>query len=196
VALSALGRTSEVVERLDELLGAADAARAMQFIAAELDAHGHTETARQVAERALSWSDSRPTGDADPQALRSRAGSLALLGRDEEARRVLDGVVADWPDNLDARGELGAVAARLGDRATAMRAFDWLETAEVGRTRGRRRYLQAGIVAELGDHARAVSLLREAFAQGQPYGLEVHRNPQFRRLRGDPAFRELLRPKG
>jgi tetratricopeptide (TPR) repeat protein len=196
VALSALGRPEEVSSRLDELLDAQNPTEAMLIVAAELDAHGHAEAAREVAERALSRTDSRPIGAADPQALRARASLLALLGRNEEARAMLERVVAEWPGDLDARGEAGALAARLGDRAAAMQAIDWLGTAEAGQIRGRPRYLQAGIAAELGDHARAVSLLREAFALGHPFDVEVHRNPHFRSLRGNAAFRELLRPKG
>jgi tetratricopeptide (TPR) repeat protein len=196
IALSALGRTDDVVTRLDEFLGAADPARAMLVVAHELDAHHHAAAARLVAERALSRAESRQAGTADLQAERARAALLALLGRNDEARAVLESVVAQWPENLDARGEVGALAARLGDRAAATDAFDWLDSADPRQARGRQRYLQAGIVAELGENARAVALLREAFAQGQPFGVEVHRNPHFRSLRGDAAFRELLRPKG
>jgi tetratricopeptide (TPR) repeat protein/TolB-like protein len=196
IALSALGRTDDVLARLDELLGAADPVRAMQVVAHELAAHDHPDAARLVAERALSRAESRQAGTAELQAERARAALLALLGRNEEARAVLESAVAQWPDNLDAHGELGALAARLGDRARAGQAFDWLESADAGQARGRQRYLQAGIAAELGENARAVSLLREAFAQGLAFGVEMHRNPHFRRLRGDAAFRELLRPKG
>jgi tetratricopeptide (TPR) repeat protein/TolB-like protein len=196
IALAGLGRTDDVLARLDELLGTADPTRAMQVVAHELEAHDHAAAARLVAERAVSRAESRQAGTADLQEERARAGLLALLGRNEEARSVLESAVARWPENLDAQGELGALAARLGDRARAEQAFHWLDSADVRQAPGRQRYLQASIAAELGENARAVSLLREAFAQGQPFGVEVHRNPHFRRLRDDTGFRELLRPKG
>jgi tetratricopeptide (TPR) repeat protein len=197
VALSALGRTGEVLRRLDELLTADDPVGAVHVVAAELDVHGHREDARAAAERALSWADPRPAGSAaSPRAQRSHAAVLALLGRDVEARAVLKQVVAEWPADLSARGELGVIAARLGDRDAAGEAFAWLDGLDPGQVRGRQRYLQAGIAAELGEHTRAVTLLREAFAQGQGFAVDLHRNPHFRRLRGDAAFRELLRPKG
>ncbi len=55
---------------------------------------------------------------------------------------------------------------------------------------------RAAIAAQLGDKDEAVDLLREAFAQGQPYGIWLHRDATLEPLRGYPPFEDLVRPKG
>jgi hypothetical protein len=55
---------------------------------------------------------------------------------------------------------------------------------------------RARIISALGDHERAVTLLRASLARGHWYTwLDLHAVPEFEPLRGDAAFDELLRPK-
>jgi hypothetical protein len=87
-----------------------------------------------------------------------------------------------------ARGvsKAGSRRAQAGERR-ALRESDgrpWSQT--LWRTR---------ISAVLGDDA-ALGLLRDAISQGQAFGFWLHVDVDFELLRADPAFRELLEPKG
>ncbi len=61
---------------------------------------------------------------------------------------------------------------------------------------GANTYWRARIAALLGERERAVSLLRDGFAQGRSYGAYLHAEYDLEPLRGYPPFEELLRPKG
>ena len=51
-------------------------------------------------------------------------------------------------------------------------------------------------LAQLGEKERAVGLLRESFAEGQPYWLTPHRELDLEPLWDEPDFREVIRLKG
>jgi hypothetical protein len=53
-----------------------------------------------------------------------------------------------------------------------------------------------GKAALLLERLRSVDLLREALAQGLPYGTDIHSEPDFEALRDYEPFVELLRPAG
>jgi hypothetical protein len=42
----------------------------------------------------------------------------------------------------------------------------------------------------------ALALLRDAFAQGHPFDIEIHRDIDIEPLRGYPPFEDLMKPKG
>lgn len=88
------------------------------------------------------------------------------------------------------------LAARRGDRAEATRILQTLEARVSPYQRGVKTYWAAGIAARLGDHGRAVRLLRKALEGGQPVGVRTHNDPDFESLRDDPAFRRLVQPRG
>jgi tetratricopeptide (TPR) repeat protein len=148
-------------------------------------------------------------------ALQSKASVLVKYRRKpEEALKALDQAVAFHPNHplpLLSRGVLRARSGRADDaRADAKDAL-------AKDARGRRwstgapaanpmtQYLAANIYAltaaaeprpeaQAQDKARALELLRQALEGG--YGRDfVAHDPDFRSLRDDPAFRELL-PKG
>ena len=48
----------------------------------------------------------------------------------------------------------------------------------------------------LGEKAQAVDLMREVFAQGWTFTVDIHSDMDLEPLADDPAFRELMRPKG
>lgn len=54
---------------------------------------------------------------------------------------------------------------------------------------------QASIAAASGDLDGAVELLRQALNRGA-FSVELHRQPLWLPLHGNPAFIQLLRPKG
>jgi hypothetical protein len=53
---------------------------------------------------------------------------------------------------------------------------------------------RALIAARLGEHAQAVSLLREAMAQGLQHTPNLHTEIDLEPIRGDAAYRALMRP--
>ena len=62
--------------------------------------------------------------------------------------------------------------------------------------RGANTLWRARIAAVLGDRGEAVRLLGQAIDDGRPYGLWLHRDPDFEALRSFPPFEELVRPRG
>jgi hypothetical protein len=54
---------------------------------------------------------------------------------------------------------------------------------------------RARIASLLGEKEKAVKLLSESFAQGEPNDIRVHNEPDFLPLKGYGPFEELLRPK-
>jgi hypothetical protein len=124
----------------------------------ELRAHGHGARARALLDRALA---APPADDSSLAAAEERALLLAEAERWSEARALLEGVLGRAPGRATARGALGVVAARQGDRAEAQRAQAVL-AAPVPFALGRRTMWRARIASALGDRARAVALVQQA----------------------------------
>ncbi|MGH7612574.1 MAG: BTAD domain-containing putative transcriptional regulator [Gemmatimonadales bacterium] len=202
-ALAGMGNVDAVRARLDTLVAMpkegtwAHPAWAMIRAAEELRVHGYAQAAREVAERAVAWHQSRP---AEERAMRVRRWNLAyvlyFLERWDEAEALLRPLIAESPDDEDYLGLLGATAARRGDRLTAEKLATKLAGLEqVAAVPGKTAIVnRAKIAAVLGDPARAVSLLKDAYgAQGT---LELHTDIDFERLRDYLPFQEFTRPKG
>ena len=197
-ALAALGRIDDVQRDLDESVTLRSSGWfthlfLMVMTAQELRVHGHEAAAQSVFQRALAWHDALSTQDQEADEW-AYAGLLGALGRWAEARVIYERIWAKDPGNLQVAGWAGEAAAAMGDRRGAMRIAallkGWRGPYQLGlETDGRAR-----IEAALGDRERAVSLLREAFAQGRVYTVYTHWFTPG--LRGYPPFRELLRPKG
>jgi tetratricopeptide (TPR) repeat protein len=218
-ALAGLGRTDALDRLMDERLAnpssaAPTAGWLMRMAGNELEAHGHPEAARRLFERSVAWYEARPDGPppsvshghayglAPP--LRFGYGvSLTAAGRLEAAERVFAGLLAEAPDNLDYQGRLGAVAARRGDRATALRADSALagfrplqgRAGPINRPWGQYAYERAVIAAWLGEPERAVRLLRQAHGEGHAFGPHLHSDPDLAPLREHPEFMEFIRPR-
>lgn len=90
---------------------------------------------------------------------------------------------------------MGALAARRGDRATALAADRTLAGWGGVHLLGRHTYWRARIAALLEERERGAALLHEALRQGRSH-LVVHAEADFVGLRGLPAFEDLVRPKG
>ena len=56
-------------------------------------------------------------------------------------------------------------------------------------------YLAARVAARMGDHARAMELLREVRRRGGGNLWELHLERDLASLRGTPAFEEFMRPR-
>jgi Flp pilus assembly protein TadD len=124
------------------------------------------------------------------------ARALALAGRGEEARAVVERLAGEKPDDPNYLGHLGVPAAGRGDRAGAQRVSAQLDALTQPYLRGRHTLWRVRIAAALGERERAVALLRDALQQGQGYNALFHTVVDFEPLRDYAPFRELLRPKG
>jgi tetratricopeptide (TPR) repeat protein/TolB-like protein len=207
-SLAALGRVAEVAKVMDLMvrqLGdehqGLSVVRLLETVGLELAAHGHAAAAQQAFDRAIAWLRAQPPEQqAAPDARRALAGLLNSAGRWDEALARYRSVAAADSGDFDAWFTLADLAARRGDRAEAERIDQWL--AARGR-QGRRGaadeswglYGRARIAGLLGEHARAVGLLRQAAQKGFSGWRVAHRDPDLAPLRADPAFREWIRPK-
>jgi tetratricopeptide (TPR) repeat protein/aminoglycoside phosphotransferase (APT) family kinase protein len=201
-ALAANGQPGRVLERLEENVAlppspGLTAADVMERVSAELRAHGHDSAANVAADRAVAWYRARPVAEQTSPAWRlGLARALALTSRWDEARALVEPLVVADSGNVNNLGLLGVLAAHGGDQPHAERIAARLESLQQPYLRGRHTFWRARIAAALGDRPRAVTLLRDALQQGQFYSADLHRIHEFGVLRDDPAFRELLRPKG
>ena len=216
-ALAALGRVAEAGRRLDEALDLPSdpvqtPAEVMWALGREFRAHGQEAAAQAVFTRALAWYDARPAAEQASAAFRGRrAEVLYAAGRWDEARRLFERLAAERPGqgshagdlgtfglapvgDVDYRGYLGALAARRGDRAAALRSDTGLAALVGPHLLGRPTYWRARIAVLLGERERAVALLREALQQGRTQ-LTVHAEGDFAALRDLPAFQEIVRPR-
>jgi TolB-like protein len=197
-ALAALGRPAEAETRVDELLmlpATGNVAVRINWIGDALAAHGHGAAAGRVYQRALTWLEAQER-DGDLGLDRSRVVALRWTGRLEEAAGLAGALHAAHPSDRTAHALVGLVAAQRDDRALAERIEAELAAREDPYDRGGNTYNRARIRAQLGDLDRAVELLRQAHAQGQPIAVRIRMDPDLEPLRAYPAFRELVRPRG
>jgi tetratricopeptide (TPR) repeat protein len=198
--LAALGRLEDVDQRLGEV-GAlppqpgVSVGNALWAAAAEFRAHGHREAVRTVFARI--WDLDRPPPDSSaPEQRYGFAYALYVAGRLEDARQRCTQLIDEGMSGTGVRELLGLIAGRQGDRAEALRISDWLRDLDEPYLYGFNTLSRARIAAALGDQEQAVTLLREAFAQGNRFGMWVHQDIVLQSLRDYPPFQELVRPKG
>ena len=204
LALAALGRVREVNKGLDEIPslpahGLQKPGAVMREAALELRAHGYPDGSREVLQRAIAWLDSRPRAEQATEASRfDRLQTLYAARRWEPARAIAEQLVKEHPDNVTYQGLVGVLAAVRGDRRGAERADSVLVARRGPFVRGLPTYWRACIAAQLGDRARAVTLLIQADAEGLNlfFVQSYHADPSLERLAGYPPFQEFLRPKG
>jgi Flp pilus assembly protein TadD len=178
----------------------------MLSAAEELRAHGHREDSLKMAGRAVNWYHNRTGEEARREDTRSGLGdALYQTERWEEAKAIFAALASEHTDNVFYMGRLGTLAARRGDRVEAERIAEKLRHIENPYLAGNHTYRSACISALLGDKDRAVTLLREAVAQGSGaneapelygYGFMYRHSMDFESLRGYPPLEELIKPKG
>lgn len=219
-ALAAMGRVREVEARVDTILQSVpdvhDAPlQLVEGAALELRAHDHLEAAQDVAARGLKWYDAHPGAARESEEARARWGRLLrLAGRWLEGEAVFSALAAKYPANLHYAGQLGVFAALRGDRAGTARIDSSLARSFGSYLIGTQTVWRARIAAALGERDRAVTLLREAYDQGQPFAISSdavplwtpvrghpfaggsHAVPEWDAIRDHPGFLELFRPKG
>jgi tetratricopeptide (TPR) repeat protein len=218
-ALVALGRIDEMEKLIEEILAIpskwaypscclprATPGYVMLSAAEELRAHGHREASLKMAGRAVEWYRGRVGEETRQEDTRSGLGdALYQAERWEEAKAVFAALATEHPDNIFHKGRLGTLAARLGDRAKALRIAEELRRLERPYLYGNHTFRSARTIALLGDKERAFALLREAVAQAsgsmeEPdaygYGFIYRHSMDLESLRGYPPFEELIKPKG
>ena len=112
-----------------------------------------------------------------------------------EAGSITAALIKEQPGNSAYLGLAGAIAARMGDSASAMKQAAALSRL-ASEPDGIVELARAQLAAVLGQRERAVELLRDAFARGLSMSTALHRQMDFESLRGFAPFDELMRPKG
>lgn len=77
-----------------------------------------------------------------------------------------------------------------------MRIAETLERLPGDVQLGEKALWRASIAAQLDDRPGAIELLRRAFADGLQYNVSIHSDVDLAPLWNEPAFQELMRPKG
>jgi tetratricopeptide (TPR) repeat protein len=221
-ALAAMGRIDEVTNLVEEILTVGPQSYYMYFLprgtqgyvmlaaAEELRAHGHRDASLNIANRAVDWYRSRVGEEARREETRSGLGdALYRAERWQEAKAAFAALAAEHRDDphltVYYTGRLGTLAARLGDRAEALRIAEELRRTEARWLDGKHMFRSARILALLDDKDRAVELLTEAIAQGSGisevpdaygYGFIYSHCMDLEPLRGYARFEQLIKPKG
>jgi hypothetical protein len=196
-ALAALGSDVELEARLSECLsmpaqGERTAGHVMLSAVREARAHGHTTTAARALTRLLDWLGTRSPAEAGTESMRRlQAESLQLADRWDEARAVVDSLAAEFPEEPAYLGMQGVLAARRGDQSGAEAASARLAGIQRPELRGEPMLWRARIAVLKGENERAVSLLRDALAEGSTALAFDDADPELGGLRSHPAFNEL-----
>ncbi|MCK4916154.1 MAG: hypothetical protein KAS89_08280, partial [Candidatus Eisenbacteria sp.] len=157
------------------------------------------EEAIEMAERAVAWREDELEGKTvvdDWWGHFYMADDLCGAERWQEARGLLLQLASERPDDLDLKGYLGVLAARLGDHGEARATLEELRRLDDPYLFGNNTYWAACIAAQLGERERAVELIRQALSQGFRVNMRLHTDMDLEPLHGYPPFEELRRPKG
>jgi DNA-binding SARP family transcriptional activator/tetratricopeptide (TPR) repeat protein len=201
-ALAALGRISEVMQLLDESLRIRSSPQwnpglVMYRAATELHTHHFLEAADTALTRLRAWLDdldAETAGRRDLRLLGARA--LYLEDRLEPAREAFLDLVAEEPGDPTCLRNLGAIAARIGDRRAAMEYDRALASLDRPYLFGEHTFGRAVIAAILGEEEQALSLLQTSLSQGVYFGPGLLADPDLALLGDYPPFVEFIRPKG
>jgi serine/threonine-protein kinase len=208
-ALAALGRTDELKRELAAMSpsewgpGTWNPGTAFGIASAELEAHGHSETATFIRESLVAWYVALPAErKADEPPYFGLAFNLYLAQAWPQLRERVELLVAKDSANLRWQMMRALVAAQRRDAATARQIEARLVAISPEQLRkdallpSEISILRARIAAFLGESEAALDHLRKAAAQGSEFNLYMHTDPAFKSLRSLPAFREHIKPKG
>lgn len=202
-ALAALGRTDEVEQGLEDFLEATPWANI--FFLRELEIHGLDALARHGLAYELALFRERPAAERDEMWGMGLANLLYLTGDLEGARAEWERLLreTDFSDNhAPYIGGLGRIAARTGDRETALRMerrlveTDWSGVFYGGLPRIIA-HQRAQIAALLGEHDRALEILRDVYEGGSYREAHIRTmNPDLDVLIDRPDYQRLAMAGG
>ena len=213
-ALAASGRAGELVDLLAvESVGRRSAetiARRYRHAAGEFAVHGYLEEAREVASIGVKWIDTQAgvapgshefgvgiDGTARyPQLEYQKARMLEILGRGDEALAIYRKLYVESPESWWLPGQIGMVSAWLGYAEAAAEADAWLAEATPPYGASTITSWRAGIAARLGDHERAVALLKRARGEGQFWDSTHGWFHVYDALGGYAPFEQFMAPHG
>jgi tetratricopeptide (TPR) repeat protein len=199
-ALAALGRFDELAKVVEESMATAStfgtAAAVMDVASRELREHGTKDLSLMYARRVVQWYRDKAAGSGTgDRELSKLADALYSAEQWEEARSTFRDLSLKHPEDIDHLGFLGTLAARLGNRDEALSISDRLKAVAKPFLFGGPSYWRACVASLLGEREQAVLLLREAFAQGASYGVNVLSDMDLEPLRDYGPFKELIKPK-
>lgn len=205
-SLAANGQTEEIDRTLNRMMSLPTDPLGLTYgeilreTAEELRAHGYVEAARRMFERTYSWYSS-PQLYVDPGTLRMdvrRTGDTRSVNRRMLARTayalakytVLDSLLTLLRAENQGDAELlaldGLLAARRGQHVAAAAVAESLSTIEERYQFGAITLHRARIAAALGDRRGAAALLRQAFTEGAPHHLWLHRDLDLASVQSSP----------
>ena len=200
-ALAALEQIQELNKLIDEVLTLpSDGSRVgwlMLQVAQELRVHGNLKEAEKLMNRTINWFRNQPAEILSKEDYQDGLASVLYSAmRWQESHSLFTNLSLEHPDDIDYRGALGTLAARIGDEKQALRIAEELKQLNRPYLFGNHTYWRACIMSLLGDREQAVTLLRSAFSQGYGFGIFLHTDMDLEPLRDYGPFQELLRPKG
>jgi hypothetical protein len=199
--LAALGSDPELDARLSECLAMRlqnerTPGHVLLTAVREARAHGHAASSDRVVARLLDWLATRSQAEAGTESIRRlRAEALQLAGRWAEARAVVDSLAVEFPDNPAYVGMQGVLAARQRDRSGVEAASARLAGIRRPELRGEPTLWRARMATLMAENDRAVSLLRDALAEGSRALAQNDADPDLAGLRQHPSFIELAKPR-
>lgn len=200
-ALAALGRVDEALALVDDCVaitrGRWSAGDVFIRAAVYLRAFGHLEASASLADRAVEWHQAQsPAEMSKASSQENLADAFYLAERWSEAQPLYSQLAAADPDNVHYQDCLGCLAARMGNAEEARRIIARLQELRRPHLYGDHLYSCACIASLLGEREQAVTLLREAIAQGYSDYELLRCDMDLEPLCDYAPFQELLRPKG
>jgi tetratricopeptide (TPR) repeat protein len=199
-ALIALGKLGDVNKRVEECFnlppqGTWNPSLFMIYTGELLRLQGFIEESKSMFERAIQWLNNQPQEEAKTRTHRHRL-LRALYGAElwDEAQDVCRDLHVEYPEDILYLGRLGTLAARKGNNEEAIRYSGQLAQLDQPYLFGNNIYWQARIAAVLGEKEKAITLIKEALAQGRTYSnLYIM---DFESLKDYSPFVELKKPIG
>ncbi|MBL0211856.1 MAG: protein kinase [Holophagaceae bacterium] len=197
-AAAGLGRAGEA-EALGRELITLDPESALR-VAQDLRIHGHRDASARLAQETLHSIQRKLDAGTDSgtkaEPLHAfRMESLYFADRLPECLAAAQAILRRHPSSLPALGRLGIVQADLGRAAEARGVMAQLARLPRKDQFGLVSLLRARIACRLGEKEQALTLLREATAEGQSLGNVRHLDVAFEGLKGYGPFEEFMRPK-